>query len=57
MDGKQAEIQLNTHTMDGRHDPMTRLHHVIPLARYLKHAPAAAEPAAAAPPTSERRKD
>jgi hypothetical protein len=39
---ERAEIQLNTHTMDGKLDRFTRLHHVIPIARYLKDAPAAA---------------
>src|SRR5580704_10015869 len=39
---ERAEIQLNTHTMDGKLDPLTRLHHVIPIAKYMKHAPAAA---------------
>jgi hypothetical protein len=60
---KRAEIQLNTHTMDGKLDPLTRLHHVIPIAKYMDGAPAApakpaagppAEPAAAAPPAKER---
>ena len=32
---ERAEIQLNTHTMDGKLDPLTRLHHVIPLAKHL----------------------
>ena len=62
---ERAEIQLNTHTLDGNMDPLTRLHHVIPIAKYLKNAPAAAgkpaaapaaEPAAAAPPATEERK-
>ncbi len=55
---ERAEIQLNTHTMDGNIDPLTRLHHVIPIAGYLKDAPvpaaAAAPPAAPAP---ELKKD
>jgi hypothetical protein len=38
---ERAEIQLNTHTMDGKTDPLTRLHHVVPVARYMKDAPAA----------------
>jgi hypothetical protein len=29
---ERAEIRLNTHTMDGQMDPLTRLHHVIPIA-------------------------
>ncbi|MFO0914062.1 MAG: hypothetical protein U0795_13975 [Pirellulales bacterium] len=32
---ERAEIQLNTHTMDGKLDPLTRLHHVIAIAKYL----------------------
>ena len=35
---ERAEIQLNTHTKDGNLDPLTRLHHVIPLAKYLPPA-------------------
>ena len=35
---ERAEIQLNTHTMDGKLDPLTRLHHVIPLANHVKDA-------------------
>ncbi len=65
---ERAEIQLNTHTMDGKHDPMTRLHHVIPLAKYLRteersaaaarpRATPATERAAAAPSATEKRKD
>jgi hypothetical protein len=65
---ERAEIQLNTHTMDGKMDPLTRLHHVIPVAKHLKDAPAAgAKPAAAAPaldpptapapPATERARD
>ena len=47
---ERAEIQLNTHTMDGKLDPLTRLHHVIPLAKYMPAAAApAAKPAGAAP--------
>ena len=42
---QRAEIRLNTHTMDGKQDPFTRLHHAIPLAKYLKNTPAAAVPA------------
>ena len=57
---ERAEIQLNTHTMDGKMDPMTRLHHVIPIAKYMNIAPAAAKPAAPALPTgpaTERKKE
>jgi hypothetical protein len=58
---ERAEIQLNTHSLDGKLDPLTRLHHVIPVAKYLK-APAAtakptAAPAAAPPPATEQKKD
>jgi hypothetical protein len=35
---ERAEIQLNTHTMDGKLDPLTRLHQVLPLAKYLPAA-------------------
>jgi hypothetical protein len=63
---ERAEIQLNTHTMDGKLDPLTRLHHVIPLAKYMPAAPAPAakpaatapaEPAAPAPPAAPRKRD
>lgn len=47
----RAEIQLNTHTMDGKMDPLTRLHHVIPIAHYMNSAPTAAKPAVPTPPT------
>jgi hypothetical protein len=33
---ERAEIRFNTHTIDGKLDPLTRLHHVIPLAEYIK---------------------
>jgi hypothetical protein len=57
-----AEIQLNAHSLDGKLDRLTRLRHVIPVAKYLKNAPAeaakpAAAPAAAAPPATEQKKD
>ena len=62
---ERAEIQLNTHTMDGKTDPMTRLHHVIPLIKHMNIAPAApapapapapaGEPAPSAPPATERK--
>lgn len=59
---ERGEIQLNTHTLDGQLDPLTRLHHVIPIAEYMNAAPAATGPAspadpqtpADAPPASER---
>jgi hypothetical protein len=60
---ERASIRLNTHTMDGNLDPLTRLHHVIELDKYLKDAVSttkaskpAPEAAPAAPPASERRK-
>ncbi|MDB5335262.1 MAG: hypothetical protein JWN70_881 [Planctomycetaceae bacterium] len=46
---ERAEIQLNTHTKDGKKDSLTRLHHVIPLTKYLKKVPL---PAAAKPPVT-----
>jgi hypothetical protein len=49
---ERAEIQLNTHTMDGKTDPLTRLHHVIPIAKHMKDAQAAA-----AAPATERDGD
>jgi hypothetical protein len=53
---ERAQIRLNTHTMDGKVDPRTRLHHVIPLAKYMPAAgvkpPAAAAPASPAPPAA-----
>ena len=39
---ERAGIWVNTHTMDGKLDPLTRLHHVIPLAKLVKEAPAPA---------------
>lgn len=61
---ERAEIQLNTHAMDGKTDPITRLHHVIQIAKYMNSAPAAAAKPAAAPPAepagppaTERTKD
>ena len=65
---ERAQIQLNTHTMDGKMDPLTRLHHVIPIAKYMNNAPprpatapakSGAEPPAdaAAPPATERKKE
>jgi hypothetical protein len=45
---ERAQILLNTHTMDGKL-ALTRLHHVIPIAKFLKGAPAAATPPAAEP--------
>jgi len=57
----RAEIRLNTHTMDGKIDPFTRLHHVIPVAKYLESAKSTAKKSAAPrddsprPPASEQR--
>jgi hypothetical protein len=42
---ERAEIVLNTHTLDGKTDLSTRLHHAIPIAKYMKSA-APAAPAA-----------
>lgn len=52
---ERAEILLNTHTMDGKLDVMTRLHHVIPVKQFMnKPAPAApAEKPAATPKAGE----
>lgn len=36
---ERAEFQLNTHTLDGKTDPLTRLHHVIHIADSLKSVP------------------
>lgn len=49
---ERAEIVLNTHTLDGKKDALTRLHHGIPVRKYLKDDPAAAP---AAPPATERK--
>lgn len=51
---ERAEIRLNTHTLDGKRDPLTRLHHVIPVAAFLKASPAT-EPAVAPPAAGEDR--
>ena len=36
---ERAEIRLDTHALDGKTDPMTRLHHSIPVAKYMKKGP------------------
>ena len=63
---ERAKIWLTTSTFDGKQLVLTRYHHVIPVAKYLKNAPAAAgkrnpapaaEPAGAAPPATERKKE
>ncbi|MEI8021107.1 MAG: hypothetical protein WCH39_23070, partial [Schlesneria sp.] len=36
---ERAAIQLNTHTMDGNMDGLTRLHHVIPIAKHMNNVP------------------
>ena len=51
---ERAQIQLNTHTLDGQIDPLTRLHHVIPIAEYLDDV--AAQPTEP-PPADESRQD
>jgi uncharacterized protein (TIGR03067 family) len=53
---ERAQIWLNTHTMDGKLDADTRLHHVIPIARYLGAAPAAGEPAGLQPAKSDQER-
>ena len=53
---ERAQIWLNTHTMDGKLDADTRLHHVIPIAKYLKAAPAAGEPAVLQPAKSDQER-
>jgi hypothetical protein len=46
---ERADIVLNTHTLDGKLDGMTRLHHAIPVKNYMnKPAP----PPAANPPAA-----
>jgi hypothetical protein len=40
---ERAEINLNTHTLDGKTDRMTRLHHVIKIGKLLRQGPAAQE--------------
>ena len=52
---ERAEIRFNTHTMDGKMDPLTRLHHVIPIAGYLKHPATPTAAPAAAPAVSRPR--
>lgn len=51
---ERAQIQLNTHTLDGQIDPLTRLHHVIPIAEYLDDA---AEKTKESPPVDDARPD
>jgi hypothetical protein len=48
---ERAEIQLNTHTKDGKMDPLTRLRHVIRVAEHMKAPPGASNPSAA--PTAD----
>ena len=52
---ERAEIQLNTHSLNGNQDPLTRLHHVISIAKCIKDAPAAAT-ITAAPVAAERKR-
>ncbi len=35
---ERGQIQLNTHTIDGKMDGLTRLHHVIPIAKYMNNS-------------------
>ncbi len=46
---KREAIQLNTHSMDGNMDGITRLHHSIPIAKYLNNAPNGNTPLATEP--------
>jgi len=39
---ERGEISLDTHALDGKTDPLTRLHHRIPIADYMK--PPATQP-------------
>ena len=59
---ERAEIWLNTHTMDGKQLAMERLTHIVPVAKYMKNAPAAratpaAAPAAASRPATKQKRD
>ena len=36
---ERAAIQLNSHSMDGNMDGFTRLHHSIPIAKYMNNVP------------------
>lgn len=57
---ERASLQLNTHTLDGKIDPLTRLHHVISIDECLKKAAAAGAATSGprrepiAPPATER---
>jgi hypothetical protein len=59
---ERAQIWLMSSSFDGKQLAMTGYIHPIPIAKYLKNAPAAAAkpapaPAAAAPAATERKKD
>ena len=63
---ERAEIRLVTRTLDGKQALLTGYVHVIPIAKYMNHAPAEApQPApervtnapAAAPPATEHKPD
>ncbi len=43
---ERASIQLNTHTMDGNMDGLTRLHHLIAIAKYMNNLPSVDTPPA-----------
>lgn len=59
---ERAQIWLTTSSFDGKRQPLTRFHHIIPIADYLQSSnkapakPDAAEPAGA-PPATERKKE
>ena len=61
---ERAAIWLTTDSLDGKQLGLTRYHHVIPVVKYLKDAPAvkpatpsAPEPTNAAPAATEKKKD
>lgn len=49
---ERAEVWLTTNTFDGKPLVMTRYHHLIPLAKYLKAAPAVPATPSPAPPAA-----
>lgn len=51
---ERAEIWLNTHTMDGKKQVMTRLHHIIKIEKYMKSAKTNPKKPAPPPPPSKR---
>ena len=52
----RAEIWLTTSTLDGKQTALTRYHHVIPIAKGMKDAPAAAQAPPSDPATGQRKK-